>query len=92
MDTELIDSQDVIDRPTAILEFIRAYLADHAYPPSIREIGDAVGLTSTSSVHYQLRSLERAGAIVRPGRKTPRAIALVGRRPGREPEPAGAAA
>lgn len=76
MNAELIDPHDVTDRQAAILEFIREHLAANGYPPTIREIGDAVGLTSTSSVHNQLRSLERSGAIVRTGHAA-RAIALV---------------
>ncbi len=48
-----------------ILEFIRACVVDHGYPPSVREIGDWVGLASTSSVHYQLGELESKGYLKR---------------------------
>jgi repressor LexA len=47
------------ERQRAILDVIRASVASRGYPPSIREIGDAVGLASTSSVAHQLRALER---------------------------------
>jgi repressor LexA len=49
------------ERQRTILEVIRASVTNRGYPPSIREIGDAVGLTSTSSVAHQLRTLERKG-------------------------------
>lgn len=49
------------ERQRTILNVIRASVTSRGYPPSIREIGDAVGLTSTSSVAHQLRTLgERA--------------------------------
>ena len=60
-------------RQRRILEVIRDAVDEHGYPPSIREIGDAVGLTSTSSVHSQLKALQRKGYIRRDPTK-PRAI------------------
>lgn len=60
-------------RQQRILEFIRQAVEDRGYPPSVREIGDAVGLRSPSSVHSQLATLERGGFLRRdPSR--PRAI------------------
>ncbi len=60
-------------RQQRILEVIRAAVEGRGYPPSVREIGDAVGLKSPSSVHSQLASLERRGYLRRdPSR--PRAI------------------
>lgn len=53
------------DRQQAILDFVAEYTADHGYPPSIREIGQAVGISSTSVVDYNLRALERGGMILR---------------------------
>ena len=47
------------ERQRTILDVIRGSVTSRGYPPSIREIGDAVGLTSTSSVAHQLRTLER---------------------------------
>lgn len=49
----------------AVLAYLRSYIAEHGWAPSIREIGDAVGLKSTSSVHLHLRGLERSGEISR---------------------------
>jgi repressor LexA len=60
-------------RQQRILEFIREAVEGRGYPPSVREIGDAVGLKSPSSVHSQLATLERGGYLRRdPSR--PRAI------------------
>src|SRR6202451_1374065 len=52
-------------RQRTILDVIRASVSSRGYPPSIRVIGDAVGLTSTSSVAHQLRPLERKGYLRR---------------------------
>jgi repressor LexA len=49
---------------------IRDWVERYGYPPSVREIGDAVGLTSTSSVHHQLRTLERKGYLRRDPNRT----------------------
>lgn len=57
-----------------ILDFIVARLSsDHPYPPSVREIGEAVGLTSSSTVHAHLRTLQKQGFLRRDPSK-PRAI------------------
>lgn len=61
------------ERQRTILEVIRASVTTRGYPPSIREIGDAVGLTSTSSVAHQLRTLERKGYLRRDPNR-PRAV------------------
>ena len=61
------------ERQRTILDVIRASVTSRGYPPSIREIGDAVGLTSTSSVAHQLRTLERKGYLRRDPNR-PRAI------------------
>ena len=53
------------DKQTAILEFISRSVAQHGYPPSMREIGNAVGLASLSSVTHQLKRLEHAGYLRR---------------------------
>ncbi|HTM85508.1 MAG TPA: transcriptional repressor LexA [Mycobacterium sp.] len=60
-------------RQRTILDVIRASVNERGYPPSIREIGDAVGLTSTSSVAHQLRTLERKGYLRRDPNR-PRAV------------------
>ena len=59
-----------------ILEFIDSYIKTTGYPPSIREMGAAVGLKSTSAVHVQLSKLEKRGYIIKDSSKT-RAIKLV---------------
>jgi repressor LexA len=64
-------------RQRTILEVIRASVSSRGYPPSIREIGDAVGLTSTSSVAHQLRALERKGYLRRDPNR-PRAVDVRG--------------
>ena len=56
-----------------ILEFIAAQLRERGYPPSVREIGEAVGLTSSSTVHTHLTTLQRQGYLRRDPTK-PRAI------------------
>src|SRR5947199_2082299 len=62
-------------RQARILEFIRETVRDRGYPPTVREIGEAVGLTSSSSVHSQLANLERKGLLHKDPTK-PRAIGL----------------
>lgn len=65
------------ERQRTILEVIRSSVSTRGYPPSIREIGDAVGLTSTSSVAHQLRTLERKGYLRRDANR-PRAVDVRG--------------
>jgi repressor LexA len=65
------------ERQRTILQVIRASVTNRGYPPSIREIGDAVGLTSTSSVAHQLRTLERKGYLRRDPNR-PRAVDVRG--------------
>ena len=64
------------EKQTAILEFIRSELEHKGYPPSVREICNAVGLRSTSSVHAHLTALEKKGLIRRDSTK-PRALELL---------------
>jgi repressor LexA len=64
-------------RQRTILDVIRASVTTRGYPPSIREIGDAVGLTSTSSVAHQLRTLEKKGYLRRDPNR-PRAVDVRG--------------
>ncbi|HIY51206.1 MAG TPA: transcriptional repressor LexA [Candidatus Olsenella avicola] len=65
-------------RQLAIYEFIRSYSNEHGYPPSVREIGAAVGLASPSTVHMHLKVLEEQGLIRRDSKK-PRTIEVVGK-------------
>ena len=63
-------------RQLAIYDFIRTYSTEHGYPPSVREIGAAVGLASPSTVHMHLKVLEEHGLIRRDSKK-PRTIEVV---------------
>ena len=76
------------DRQQEIWGFLVEYVDRHGYPPTVREIGEAVGLASPSTVHAHLANLERAGLLKRDPSK-PRALDLVGhRRASRADEPA----
>src|SRR4029450_6972636 len=66
-------------RQQEIWQYLAEYVDDHGYPPTVREIGDAVGLAPPSTVHAPLANLERAGLLRRDPTK-PRAIELIGRR------------
>jgi repressor LexA len=65
--------EKLTDRQRGILEVIEKSMRDRGYPPSVREIGEAVGLTSPSTVHSHLASLQRMGFLFRDPTK-PRAI------------------
>ncbi len=67
------------ERQQEIWQFVLEYVDGHGYPPTVREIGDAVGLASPSTVHAHLANLERAGLLRRDPTK-PRALDLIGRR------------
>lgn len=66
---------DITPRQQRILEFIGSTVRERGYPPTVREIGEAVGLTSSSSVHAQLANLERKG-LLRKDPTKPRAMTL----------------
>jgi repressor LexA len=66
-------AEDLTPRQRRILEFIRAAVERNGYPPSVREIGEAVGLVSPSSVAYQLKELEKKGYLRRDPNR-PRAV------------------
>ena len=65
----------VSNRQQAIMNFIKSEVRDKGYPPSVREIGEAVGLASSSTVHGHLERLEKKGLIRRDPTK-PRAIEI----------------
>ena len=71
-------SAELTGRQREIWSFLLDYVDRHGYPPTVREIGDAVGLASPSTVHAHLANLERAGLLKRDPTK-PRALELVGR-------------
>jgi len=65
-------------RQQEIWNFLVEYVDQHGYPPTVREIGERVGLASPSTVHAHLANLERAGLLRRDPTK-PRALELIGR-------------
>ena len=73
------------ERQQQIWNFLAEYVDRHGYPPTVREIGEHVGLASPSTVHAHLANLERAGLLRRDPTK-PRALELIGRER-RQPEP-----
>jgi repressor LexA len=64
-------------RQQEIFEFIKQYSGRHGYPPTVRDIGKAIGLTSSSTVHAHLANLEKLGLVRRDPTK-PRALELLG--------------
>ena len=70
------DGPALTARQRKVLEVIREWVERLGYPPSVREIGEAVGLTSTSSVAHQLRALERKGYLRRDPNR-PRAVGVL---------------
>jgi len=73
-------SGDMTSRQKDVLEFIKTSVRTKGYPPSVREIGKAVGLTSTSTVHGHLAKLEEKGFIRRDATK-PRTIEIIDAQP-----------
>jgi repressor LexA len=69
---------DLTKRQQEIFEFIKRYSAQYGYPPTVRDIGKAVGLASSSTVHAHLANLEKLGMLRRDPSK-PRAIELLDR-------------
>jgi repressor LexA len=69
---------DLTKRQQEIFDFIKRYSSQHGYPPTVRDIGKAVGLASSSTVHAHLANLERLGLLRRDPTK-PRAIELLDR-------------
>ena len=70
--------KDLTKRQQEIFDFIKNYSAEHGYPPTVRDIGKAVGLASSSTVHAHLANLEKVGLLRRDPSK-PRAIELLDR-------------
>jgi repressor LexA len=69
---------DLTKRQQEIFDFIKRYSSRHGYPPTVRDIGKAVGLASSSTVHQHLATLEKIGLLRRDPSK-PRAIELLDR-------------
>ena len=78
------DAAGLTPRQRKVLEVIKESVERRGYPPTIREIGQAVGLTSTSSVSHQLQTLQKKG-FLRREESRPRAVDV--RIPGEQPEP-----
>src|SRR5213079_3167419 len=72
---------DLTKRQQEIFDFIKRYSAKYGYPPTVRDIGKAVGLASSSTVHAHLANLEKIGLLRRDPSK-PRAIELLDRAAG----------
>jgi repressor LexA len=80
--------KDLTKRQREIFDFISRYLAKHGYPPTVREIGKAVGLHSSSTVHAHLAKLESIGVLKRDPSK-PRAMEVMVERAKRAVRPTG---
>ena len=71
--------KDLSSKQDQILEFLRSFIEDKDYPPSIRDIQDGCGISSTSVVDYNLRKLEEKG-FIRRDREVSRGIEILGSR------------
>lgn len=78
--------QDLTKRQQQVLDYIRTCISDKHYPPSVREIGQAIGLSSPSTVHAHLNALEEKGYIKRDGAKS-RSMVLTHQEEDSEPVP-----
>lgn len=65
-----------MDRQSEILDFIKTFIAENGYAPTVREIAKGVYLSSTSNVHRYLTALEKSGKIVREATK-PRTLKVI---------------
>jgi len=83
-----MDLKDLSKRQREIFDYISRYLARHGYPPTVREIGKAVGLTSSSTVHAHLSKLESLGVLRRDPTK-PRAMEVLVQKAKRAVKPVG---
>ena len=72
----MVDTSSLTKRQKEIFEYVKSYARDHGYPPTVRDIGKAIGLTSSSTVHAHLANLEKAGVLKRDPTK-PRAIEVL---------------
>jgi repressor LexA len=74
----MVDTGSLTKRQKEIFEYVKSYGREHGYPPTVRDIGKAVGLASSSTVHAHLANLEKAGLLRRDPTK-PRAIEMLDR-------------
>lgn len=68
-----------------ILDFVNKFIQENGFAPSVREIGAAVGLSSTASVSYHLQQLQNKGLLVSPGQKGRKRAVVTATRPGQIP-------
>lgn len=73
------------DKPQQILAFVNDFMQENGFPPSVREIGAAVGLRSTASVTYRLRQLEEQGLLRASGAKGRKRAVVSSQKPGQIP-------
>ena len=73
------------DKAQQILSYVNQFTAENGYPPSVREIGTAVGLRSTASVTYHLQQLQAKGALLASGTKGKKRAVVSAVRPGQIP-------
>ena len=72
-------------KPEEIMNFVNEFVQEHGYSPSVREIGEAVGLRSTASVSYHLQALQAKGLLGSAGQKGRKRALAAGARPGQIP-------
>ena len=73
------------DKAQKILDFVNAFIQENGFAPSVREIGEAVGLRSTASVSYHLQQLQEKGLLQAPGVKGRKRAIVTTQRPGQIP-------
>ena len=73
------------DKAQLIVDFVNQFIQENGYSPSVREIGAAVGLSSTASVSYHLQALQAKGLLQAPGAKGRKRALVTGARPGQIP-------
>ncbi len=73
------------NKAALILDFVNAFICENGFAPSIREIGQAVGLRSTASVSYHLQQLQEKGLLLSPGTKGKKRAVVTANRPGQIP-------
>ena len=73
------------DKAQKILDFVNAFIQENGFAPSVREIGEAVGLRSTASVSYHLQQLQEKGLLQSPGAKGRKRAIVTTQRPGQIP-------
>ena len=73
------------NNPQQILDFVNRFIQENGFAPSVREIGEAVGLRSTASVSYHLQQLQEKGLLLGPGGKGRKRAVVTAARPGQIP-------